>query len=113
MVSHICDKCKKEISLPNDVLLDAGFKQDEIGSFKIFEPVGCDSCTRGYKGRVGVYQVMKFSDEMGRIIMEGGNAIDIADQAAKEGVNDLHRSALLKVMQGVTSLEEVNRVTQH
>ncbi len=113
LARRLCDKCKKVIKLPEEAMLEAGFKKKEIGTFEIFEPVGCDSCTKGYKGRVGVYQVMKFSEEMGRIIMEGGNAIDIADQAAKEGVNDLHRSALLKVMQGVTSLEEVNRVTQH
>lgn len=113
LARRLCENCKKEINLPQEALLKAGFKEDEIGSFKIFEPVGCDNCTNGYKGRVGVYQVMKVSEDMGRIIMEGGNAIDIADQAAKEGVNDLHRSALLKVKQGVTSLEEVNRVTQH
>jgi type IV pilus assembly protein PilB len=113
LARRLCQHCKQETDLPKDVLLDAGFKPDEIGKFKIFEPVGCENCTHGYKGRVGVYQVMKLSEEMGRIIMEGGNAIDIADQAAKEGVNDLHRSALMKVMQGVTSLEEVNRVTQH
>jgi type IV pilus assembly protein PilB len=113
LARRLCEKCKKEVTLPNEVLTKAGFDQNEIGTFKIFEPVGCDSCTQGYKGRVGVYQVMKMSEEMGRIIMEEGNAIDIADQAAKEGVNDLHRSALMKVMQGVTSLEEVNRVTQH
>ncbi len=113
LARRLCEKCKKEVSLPKEALLKAGYDENEVGTFKIFEPVGCDSCTGGYKGRVGVYQVMKFSEAMGRIIMEGGNAIDIADQAAKEGVNDLHRSALLKVMQGVTSLEEVNRVTQH
>ena len=113
LARRLCDICKSEVSLPDDVLAKAGFKDEEIGNFKIFEPVGCDRCTNGYKGRVGIYQVMKVSEEMGRIIMEGGNAIDIADQAAKEGVNDLHRSALLKVIQGITSLEEVNRVTQH
>ncbi|WP_196138491.1 type IV-A pilus assembly ATPase PilB [Aliikangiella sp. G2MR2-5] len=113
LARRLCENCKTEVDLPKEVLKDAGFKEEEIGKFKIFEPVGCDSCTNGYKGRVGVYQVMKMSEEMGRIIMEGGNAIDIGDQAAKEGVNDLHRSALQKVMQGVTSLEEVSRVTQH
>jgi len=113
LARRLCENCKNAMDLPSEALLKAGFKQDEIGSFKVYEPVGCDKCTNGYKGRVGVYQVMKVSEEMGRIIMEGGNAIDIADQASKEGVNDLHRSALLKVMQGVTSLEEVNRVTQH
>ncbi|WP_444994559.1 type IV-A pilus assembly ATPase PilB [Aliikangiella sp. IMCC44359] len=113
LARRLCENCKQEVSLPDEVLTSAGFQAKEIGSFKIFEPVGCDNCTNGYKGRVGVYQVMKVSEDMGRIIMEGGNAIDIADQAAKEGVNDLHRSALLKVIQGVTSLEEVSRITQH
>ena len=113
LARRLCEKCKNAVTLPNEALLEAGFKEEEIGTFQIFEPVGCDSCTSGYKGRVGIYQVMKLSEEMGRIIMEGGNAIDIGDQAAKEGVNDLHRSALLKVKQGITSLEEVNRVTQH
>lgn len=113
LARRLCENCKTELDLPKEALLKAGFQEEEIGSFKVFEPVGCDSCTKGYKGRVGVYQVMKVTEEIGRIIMGGGNAIDIADQAKKEGVNDLHRSALLKVMQGVTSLEEVNRVTQH
>ena len=113
LARRLCEICKNEIKLPNDVYLEAGFKQEEIGKFKNYEPVGCDKCTNGYKGRVGVYQVMKFSKEMGQILMEGGNALDIGAQAEKEGVNDLHRSALIKVMQGVTSLEEVNRVTQH
>ncbi|MET1254661.1 type IV-A pilus assembly ATPase PilB [Aliikangiella maris] len=113
LARRLCESCKHEVDLPREVLISAGFKEEELGSFKIFEPVGCDNCTNGYKGRVGIYQVMKVSEEMGRIIMEGGNAIDIADQARKEGVNDLHRSALLKVIQGITSLEEVSRVTQH
>jgi len=113
LARRLCEVCKNEVKLPEDVLLEAGFKKEEIGTFKNFEPVGCDKCTNGYKGRVGVYQVMKFSKEIGQILMEGGNALDIAKQAEKEGVNDLHRSALMKVMQGVTSLEEVSRVTQH
>ena len=113
LARRLCENCKSEVSLPNDVLTQAGFKEDELGTFKNYEPVGCDKCTNGYKGRVGVYQVMKFSKKIGQILMEGGNALDIASQAGKEGVNDLHRSALLKVIQGVTSLEEVNRVTQH
>ncbi|MDQ7050343.1 MAG: type IV-A pilus assembly ATPase PilB [Enterobacterales bacterium] len=113
LARRLCEVCKSVVKLPESVYLEAGFKQDEIGSFTCYEPVGCDKCTNGYKGRVGVYQVMKFSKEIGQILMEGGNALDIATQAEKEGVNDLHRSALMKVMQGVTSLEEVNRVTQH
>ena len=113
LARRLCEICKNEAKLPKDVYMDAGFKPEEIGTFKNYEPVGCDKCTNGYKGRVGVYQVMKFSKEMGQILMEGGNALDIGQQAEKEGVDDLHRSALKKVMQGVTSLEEVSRVTQH
>lgn len=113
LARRLCDHCKNEVKLPDDVYIQAGFKQEEIGTFINYEPVGCDKCSNGYKGRVGVYQVMKFSKEIGQILMEGGNALDIAAQAEKEGVNDLHRSALIKVMQGVTSLEEVSRVTQH
>ena len=74
--------------------------------------MGCDKCTLGYKGRVGLFQVMPVSDAMGRIIMEGGNAIDIADQARKENIPDLRRAGLNKIKLGATSLEEVNRVTQ-
>lgn len=112
LARRLCSNCKQPIEVPEEAQLDFGFSKEQVGTFEIYEPVGCDNCTQGYKGRVGIYQVMPVSEEMGRIIMEGGNAIDIADQAKKEGVNDLHKSGLLKVMQGVTSLEEINRVTQ-
>jgi type IV pilus assembly protein PilB len=78
---------------------------------KIYGPKGCSSCSDGYKGRCGIYQVMPVTDAIGRIIMEGGNAIDISDQAAKEGVWDLRRAGLEKVKAGLTSIEEVNSVT--
>ncbi len=107
---RLCKHCKTVEDVPDQVLLDAGFTEDEL-PIKIYKPVGCDQCTNGYKGRVGIYQVMPISEAMGRIIMEGGNAIDIADQAAKDGVQDLRRSALNKVKEGITSLEEANRVT--
>ncbi|WMS88660.1 type IV-A pilus assembly ATPase PilB [Pleionea litopenaei] len=112
LARRLCSHCKRVIDIPKEAQLELGFTEEQIGTFEIYEPVGCDNCTQGYKGRVGIYQVMPVSETMGRIIMEGGNAIDIADQAAKEGVNDLRKSGLLKVIQGVTSLEEVNRVTQ-
>jgi type IV pilus assembly protein PilB len=112
LARRLCNHCKRPIDIPKEAQLDFGFTEEQIGTFEIFEPVGCDNCTLGYKGRVGIYQVMPVSEEMGRIIMEGGNAIDIADQAQKEGIRDLRQSGLLKVIQGVTSLEEVNRVTQ-
>ena len=79
---------------------------------EMFKPVGCSKCSKGYKGRVGIYEVVKNTPKLQRIIMEGGNSIEISDAARSEGFNDLRRSGLLKAAQGVTSLEEVNRVTK-
>ena len=111
LARRLCGACKVPDVLPNDVLLQEGFTQQQIDEgITIFKPVGCDKCTRGYKGRVGIYQVMPVSDPMARIIMEGGNAIQLADQAEKDGVDDLAKSALKKVAAGLTSLEEINRV---
>jgi len=107
---RLCSHCKEPAEIPKEALIDEGFSENETDSLKLYKAVGCDQCTEGYKGRVGIYQVMPISEEMGRIIMSGGNAIDIADQAKKEGIPDLHDSALEKVRQGVTSLEEINRV---
>lgn len=111
LARRLCSNCKVEDNLPSDVLLDEGFSQEQIDEgVSVYKPVGCDSCTGGYKGRVGIYQVMPVTEAMGRIIMEGGNAIQIADQAKVEGVSDLLTSGLKKVAAGFTSLEEVNRV---
>lgn len=107
---RLCSHCKEPADIPKEALVEEGFREDEADSLNLYKAVGCDQCTEGYKGRVGIYQVMPISEEMGRIIMSGGNAIDIADQAKKEGIPDLHDSALEKVRQGVTSLEEINRV---
>jgi len=110
---RLCGDCKTQDDLPKEVLLKEGFtKEDLAEDLKIYKAVGCDKCTGGYKGRVGIYQVMKISEEMGRLIMGGANSIELADQARKEGVDDLRRSALKKVMQGLLSLEEANRVTK-
>ncbi|HSD43991.1 MAG TPA: type IV-A pilus assembly ATPase PilB [Burkholderiales bacterium] len=105
--------CKRPADIPIEALLDAGFTEDEIdGSWRPFAGTGCERCKgSGYKGRVGIYQVMPISDEMRRLIMRGGNALEIADQARLEGVRDLRQSGLLKVKQGLTSLEEVMAVT--
>ncbi len=111
LARRLCKSCKKPIDIPKEALLEEGFKEEDLAGLKIYKPVGCDQCDKGYKGRVGIYQVMPISDGMARIIMEEGNAIQLADQARKEGINDLRQSGLLKVKQGVTSLEEVNRVT--
>jgi type IV pilus assembly protein PilB len=105
--------CKAPVNIPPEGLLSAGFREDDLdGAWQPYGPVGCERCKgSGYKGRVGIYQVMPISDEIRRIIMRGGNAIELADQAGLEGIRDLRRSGLLKVMQGVTSLEEVMAVT--
>ena len=110
---RLCGDCKTQDDIPKEVLLKEGFtKEDLTEDLKIYKAVGCDKCTGGYKGRVGIYQVMTISEEMGRLIMGGANSIDLADQARKEGVDDLRRSALKKVKQGLISLEEANRVTK-
>jgi type IV pilus assembly protein PilB len=105
--------CKKPVEIPEEALLRAGYKEDDLdGTWQPYGPVGCDICKKtGYKGRVGIYQVMPISEEMCRIIMKNGTAIDLADQAKREGVSDLRQSGLRKVKAGLTSLEEVEAVT--
>ncbi|WP_300370272.1 type IV-A pilus assembly ATPase PilB [Methyloprofundus sp.] len=112
LTRRLCEKCKTDARYPYQVLLDAGFKKQEVGTFTAYTVVGCKHCNHGYKGRVGIYQVMPISDQMRTCILEGGNTMQLAEQAALEGVNDLRRSGLLKVMQGVTSIEEIDRVTR-
>jgi len=105
--------CKRPIDLPPQTLLDAGFTQEDIdGGLTVYEAVGCDGCNEGYKGRVGIYQVMPMLEEIQKIILQGGNTLQIAEAARKAGVNDLRASALLKVKKGVTSLAEIDRVTK-
>jgi len=113
LARRLCSACKKPVDIPHDVLLRAGYTEDDLdGSWQPYGPVGCDICKgSGYKGRVGIYQVMPISEEMQRIIMRQGNSIDIADQAKREGIRDLRQSGLLKVKQGMTSLTEVEAVT--
>ena len=111
LARRLCD-CKQPAEVPKDILLKEGFTEEDTKDLTIYTANGCSKCNEGYKGRVGIYQVMPISEDMGRIIMSDGNAIDIADQAQKEGIDDLRRSALKKVMAGLTSLEEANRVTQ-
>ena len=112
LARRLCEKCKETKDIPAEALLKEGFSQQQIDAgVNIFGPVGCKSCNEGYKGRVGIFQVMEVSETMGRIIMEGGNAMQIAEQATAEGVWDLRRAALQKVINGHTSLEEINRVT--
>ncbi|MEW6414275.1 MAG: type IV-A pilus assembly ATPase PilB [Pseudomonadota bacterium] len=112
LARRLCS-CKQPVDLPVEALLAAGFTEDQLdGSWTPYRPVGCDICNgTGYKGRVGIYQVMPITDEMTRIILKGGNETDIADQARREGVLDLRQAGLLKVKAGLTSLEEVEAVT--
>lgn len=112
LARRLCSNCKEVQDIPKEALLKEGFTDEEIESgLTIYGPKGCDNCTGGYKGRTGIYQVMPVSEAMGRIIMEGGNAMQIADQAAKEGIWDLRKSGLKKVKDGHTGLAELNRVT--
>ena len=112
LARRLCS-CKRPLDLPKEVLIRAGFKDEELdGSWQLYGPVGCGICKNsGYKGRCGIYQVMPITDEMTRIIMNNGTAIDIADQAKREGVSDLRQSGLRKIKVGMTSLEEIESVT--
>ena len=114
LARRLCSECKTELDVPKESLLEEGFTEEDLTEgFTVYEPntSGCGKCNAGYKGRVGIYEVVKITPEMSRIIMEDGNSIQLADQAKLHGFNDLRRSGLLKVMQGVTSLAEANRVT--
>ncbi len=111
LARKLCDNCKEVRDIPREALEKEGFVEKDLEKLTIFGPKGCKSCNDGYKGRIGIFQVMEISEVMRRIIMEGGNAMHIADQATKEGVIDLRRAGLNKVKDGVTSLEEINRVT--
>ena len=112
LARRLCANCKAPLDVPRKALIDAGYKSDDLdGTWTPYKPVGCGACNNGYKGRVGIYQVMPISEEIQRIILRGGGAMDIAQQASKEGVRNLRESGLLKVRQGMTSLEEVLSVT--
>ncbi len=113
LARRLCKTCKKPINVPRQSLLELGFTDTDLDNPEntIYEPVGCSECREGYKGRVGIYEVMKVNPEISRIIMEDGNAIDIKDAAVKSGFRDLRRSGILKVLQGVTSIQEMMRVT--
>ncbi len=113
LARRLCEHCKAPEDLPNEALFEEGFTEEDLKTgFTTYKPVGCDMCTGGYKGRVGIFQVMPVSETMGKLIMEGGSSIQLEEQADKEGVNNLRRSGLRKVMQGITSLKELNRVTK-
>ncbi|HBN88056.1 type IV-A pilus assembly ATPase PilB [Rheinheimera aquimaris] len=112
LARRLCGQCKQPEVLPEAELLRQGFTPQQLPNIKVFKPVGCEHCTNGYKGRVGIYEVMPVSAKMADIIMQGGNSLDIATQAQAEGVNNLRQSGLIKAAAGLTSLAEVNRVTK-
>ena len=110
----LCPRCKKEITLPKPTLLEIGFTEQDIDSneLTIFEPVGCHHCQDGYKGRTGIYETMEISKEISQIIMNGGNALDIAKQSAIEGNWTLRQSGLNKIRMGITTIEEIMKITK-
>lgn len=112
LARRLCEHCKEERDLPANVLLSAGFQESELNELKVYGPAGCDHCNDGYKGRVGIYQVMPMTENMRKLILEGGNTMELAAQAKADGINDLRASGLEKVRQGITSLEEIDRVTK-
>lgn len=113
LARRLCPHCKQPRDLPREALREEGFSDAEIDQgLTIYGPVGCEKCTKGYRGRVGIFQVMRISEAVSRLILEGGNAMQLADQAQREGIADLRQSGLRKVKAGVTSLEELNRVTK-
>ena len=112
LARKLCSHCKKPIDIPREALIKEGFPEARIGSFTIYEPVGCDLCNGGYKGRVGIYEVVKNTPALQHLIMAEGNSLQIDSQMRKDGFDDLRTSGLHKAMQGITSLEEINRVTK-
>ncbi|MEE9345075.1 MAG: type IV-A pilus assembly ATPase PilB [Methylococcales bacterium] len=112
LARRLCEHCKAPEDLPRSALLEVGFEPDVIDDLTVYGPVGCDHCVKGYRGRVGIYQVMPITEALHNLILEGGTALQLEQQSEKEGFNDLRKSGLLKVQNGITSLEEINRVTK-
>lgn len=113
LARRLCSQCKQPIDIPKNSLIEMGFTEHDLSQpdFQIYQPVGCAECREGYKGRVGIYEVMKVTSEISKLIMQDCNAIEIAEMSRTLGFDNLRRSGLKKVMQGVTSLQEINRVT--
>jgi len=112
LARRLCEHCKTPEDVPESALLEMGFYPEIIDDLTVYGPVGCDHCVKGYRGRVGIYQVMPITEALHNLILEGGTALQLEEQAEKEGFNDLRKSGLLKVQNGITSLEEINRVTR-
>jgi type IV pilus assembly protein PilB len=111
LARKLCNTCKESVQIPEKVLIAEGFDKDSLPHLKLYRAVGCSNCNEGYKSRIGIYEVVPIIDALSRIIMDGASSIQIADQMQKEGFNNLRQSALLKVAQGLISLEEANRIT--
>lgn len=113
LARRLCNNCKEPEELPHDELIKQGFKEQDIAHVTLFKPVGCEHCTEGYKGRVGIYEVMQITPQIAQIIMEGGNSLDIAKASTEAGYANLRTSGLKKAASGMTSLTEINRVTSY
>jgi type IV pilus assembly protein PilB len=111
LARRLCSKCKTPEQLPREELIRQGFSEQQIQDMVLYAPKGCENCTDGYKGRVGIYEVMKITPEIAQIIMRGGNSLEIAEVSLKAGYNNLRLSGIRKAAEGVTSLAEINRVT--
>jgi type IV pilus assembly protein PilB len=112
LARRLCNECKEEEHYSEKELKNIGFSEQQIAAgITLYKPVGCNKCTDGYKGRVGIYEVMEMSENIGRIILANGNALEIADVAKQEGMDTLRQSAIKQALQGITSLNEVTRVT--
>jgi len=111
LARRLCMLCRAPEFIPQEELIRQGFPADKITNIKLYKPVGCEHCTGGYKGRVGIYEVIRISQKTASIIMEGGNSLEIAAQCQKEGYHNLRQSGIIKAISGMTSLAEINRVT--
>lgn len=111
LVRRLCDSCRQPQEIPDHALITAGFTEEELPNLEIYEAVGCSGCTGGYRGRTGIYEVMPMTNKISELLMSGGSALDISEQARKEGVLTMRESGLIKVADGITTLEEVERVT--
>ncbi len=111
LVRRLCDSCRDPVTYPKDVLLQVGFEEQNIDSLELYQAVGCSGCTSGYRGRTGIFEVMPMTDEISSIVMARGSTVDIEKQARKEGILSMRQSGLRKVASGITTMEEVERVT--
>ena len=111
LVRRLCDSCRSPVNYPEEVLIDAGFTEEQVKTVTLYEAVGCSGCTSGYRGRTGIFEVMPMTDSLADIVMGRGSTVDIERQARKDGVASMRVSGLRKVAEGLTTLEEVERVT--